>query len=208
VLSAFGTLVSPVRIDLARTLVRELETVDPAERDALLREMCDEGRRVLADAGVPAGEVRFRFGIDARYRGQAHELTIWVGEADAWPVTLEETMRQYSEEYARVYGLSIPDVPVEVVTWRVAAWAPAPVIDLPALSSGKVGVAQSQRPVRFEREREPVDTPIYERSTLGAGARIAGPALIQERETTVVLRPGWNAEVTDDGSVVALREPA
>jgi N-methylhydantoinase A len=97
VLSAFGTLVSPVRIDLARTLVRELGTVEADERDVLLREMCDEGRQVLADAGVPADEVRFRFGIDARYRGQAHELTIWVGEGDRWPATNEETMRLYTD---------------------------------------------------------------------------------------------------------------
>jgi N-methylhydantoinase A len=207
VLSAFGTLVSPVRIDLARTLVRELETVEEQERDALLREMCDEGRRVLGDAGVPAGDVRFRFGVDARYRGQAHELTIWVGEGDQWPATPEATMQRYNDEYARVYGLSIPDVPVEVVTWRVAAWAPAPVIDLPPVRSTDAEAApQAWRPVRFERRRDPVDTPVYDRAALGTATRITGPALIQERETTVVLRPGWDAEVAVDGSVLATRE--
>lgn len=206
VLSAFGTLVSPVRIDLARTLVRELEKVDMAERDVLLQEMCDEGMRVLGDAGVPAGNVRFRFGIDARYRGQAHELTIWVGEGDRWRTTLEETLRLYSDEYARVYGLSIPDVPVEVVTWRVAAWAPPPALDLPPLPPAR-GESEPKgwRPVRFERQSDAVATPVYDRSALGTGTTIAGPALIQERETTVVLRPGWRAEVAVDGSVVAER---
>ena len=59
VLSAFGTLVTPVRIDLARSSVRPLGTVvDPAERDALLDELRAEGRRVLAAAGVRPRAIR------------------------------------------------------------------------------------------------------------------------------------------------------
>ena len=70
--------------------------------------------------------MRFEFGIDARYHGQAHEITVWVGEGNGWPATLDQTLERYAEQYARVFGLSIPDVPVEVVTWRISAWAPPP----------------------------------------------------------------------------------
>src|SRR5215216_5156619 len=77
VLSAFGTLVSPVRIDLARSMVRPMATVDPVERDALLDELRAEGRRVLAAAGVADESIRFRYGVDARYLGQGNEITIW-----------------------------------------------------------------------------------------------------------------------------------
>ncbi len=87
VLSAFGTLVSPVRIDLARSMPRRLDAVDPAERDAMLDELRDRGppgarrRRRLPDA------VRFRYGLDARYAGQGNEVTVWVGEGEDWPPT-------------------------------------------------------------------------------------------------------------------------
>ncbi|MGB3733351.1 MAG: hydantoinase/oxoprolinase family protein, partial [Ilumatobacter sp.] len=70
VLSAFGTLVSPVRIDLARSMPRRLEAIDPAERTALLDDLRTEGRRVLAAAGSSADAVRFRYGLDCRYAGQ------------------------------------------------------------------------------------------------------------------------------------------
>jgi N-methylhydantoinase A len=50
-----------------------------------------------------------------------------------------------------------------------------------------------------------VETPVYDRGGLGVGATIVGPALLEERETTAVLRAGWTAVVTDDGSVVARR---
>ena len=85
VLSAFGTLVSPVRIDLARSMPRRLDAIDPAERDALLDELRAEGRRVLVAAGAPGAAVRFRYGLDARYAGQGNEVTVWVGEGPTWP---------------------------------------------------------------------------------------------------------------------------
>ncbi len=87
VLSAFGTLVSPVRIDLARSMVRRLGDVDVNERDALLDELRSEGKRILAAAGVPEEAIVFRYGVDARYAGQGNEITVWLGEGLMWPAT-------------------------------------------------------------------------------------------------------------------------
>ena len=104
--------------------------------------------------------------------------------------------------------MSIPDVPIEAVTWRVAAWAPTPPLEIPPLVSGEGGTVEpgSRRPVWFTRGAPPVDTPVYERASLRSGDVIDGPAVVQERETTIVLRPRWLAAVTDDGSIVATRE--
>ncbi len=230
VLSAFGTLVSPVRIDLARSLLAMLDDsleAEPtgeavaraarrdapragstaSERDALLDEMRTEGRRILAAAGVDADAVAFRYGLDARYRGQGNEVTIWVGEGDAWPTTRDETLARFATEYERVFGMSIPDVPVEVVTWRVAAWAPAApfgVAELPAAEGEPV--PHRTRPARFDRGSDQVEVPVYRRDELGVGATIAGPAIVEERETTAVIRPGWTVEVASDGSLIATRQ--
>src|SRR3954451_14234987 len=91
VLSAFGTLVSPVRIDLARSMVRDLDHIDETERDSVLSELRAEGRRVLLAAGVRADGVRFRYGADVRYAGQGNEVTVWLQtddtDIDAWPAT-------------------------------------------------------------------------------------------------------------------------
>ena len=124
VLSAFGTLVTPVRIDLARSLLRPLDELRSDDTEQLLESMRSEGRRVLAGAGVPAEQVRFRYGIDARYRGQGNEITVWLGEGAEWPTDDAETLAAFEEEYKRVYGLTIDDVAAEVVTWRLSAWAP------------------------------------------------------------------------------------
>ena len=209
VLSAFGTLVSPVRIDLARSMPRLLDTVDAAERDGLLDELRGEGRRVLSAAGVPAGDVRFRYGLDARYSGQGNEITVWVGAGESWPASEDEVRSAFEEEYRRIYGMTIPDVAVEAVTWRLSAYAEKAQVRPDTGATGVAGAAEpvSQRPAVFARGAEPVDVPVYRRQDLGVGAAFAGPAIVEERETTTVIRPGWQAEVAPDGSLVATRSP-
>ena len=205
VLSAFGTLVTPVRIDLARSMIRPLDSVDAAERDALLAELRVEGRRVLAAAGVAEDRIRFGYGLDARYRGQGNEITIWVGEGDEWPVSHDDVVARFETEYRKIYGLTIPDVGVEAVTWRLSAYAPADAVEpQPSFGEGE-GTAHGTRAVRFSRGEAAVDTPVYRRPDLGAGQRIEGPAIVEERETTAVIRPGWVAEVAEDGSLIAER---
>ena len=205
VLSAFGTLVTPVRIDLARSMVRPMATVDRDERDIVLDELRAEGRRVLAAAGVADESIRFRYGVDARYLGQGNEITIWVGEGDSWPVSYDQVVEMFESEYRRIYGLTIPDVGVEAVTWRLSAIADASTVEPQAAVGTGVGMAHRTRPVRFGRGEAAIDTPVYRRADLGIGQRIDGPAIVEERETTAVIRPGWSAEVANDGSLIAER---
>ncbi len=210
VLSAFGTLVSPVRIDLARSMPRSLEGLNEAERDGLLGELRSEGRRVLMAAGVDENSVGFSYGVDARYEGQGNEITIWVDKGADWTVSMVEVRAMFEEEYRRIFGLAIPDVSIEVVTWRLAASAESPEVEPSLIAGGEVpdGGPVVGRPVVFERGSLPVDTPVYRRDLLVPGTRFDGPAIVEERETTSVIRPGWSVEVVHDGSLIATRESA
>ena len=208
VLSAFGTLVSPVRIDLARSMPRLLDEIDVAERDALLDELRTEGRRVLQAAGVPNDAIIFRYGVDARYAGQGNEITIWVGEGDAWPSTTDEVVAAFEAEYRRIYGMAIPDVAVEGITWRLSAFATSAIVEPDQSIADATGdpVPKGHRPMVFGRGIAAVDAPVYERAALGAGAAFDGPAVVEERETTSVIRPGWHVVVAPDGSLLATRK--
>jgi N-methylhydantoinase A len=205
VLSAFGTLVSPVRIDLARSMPRRLDEIDGVERDAVLEALRSEGRRVLAAAGASAASVRFRYGIDARYAGQGNEVTVWVGEGDRWEVTDRDVLGAFEAEYRRIFGLTIPDVAVEVVTWRLSVSSDAQPVEPPLVLVGSGASPAGSRPVVFGRAQAPVETAVYRRRDLGAGDRFDGPAIVEERETTAVIRPGWSVEVGADGGLVATR---
>jgi N-methylhydantoinase A len=207
VLSAFGTLVSPVRIDLARSLPRLIDGIDEAERDALLDELRNEGRRVLSAAGVPDEDVVFRYGVDARYAGQGNEITIWVGEGEQWPATSDQVHEAFETEYKRIYGMTIPDVAIEGITWRLSASATTSAVEPDHAVDDATGapVPRGHRPMVFGRGQNPIDTPVYSRPELGTGATFSGPAVVEERETTSVIRPGWNVEVAPDGSLIASR---
>jgi N-methylhydantoinase A len=211
VLSAFGTLVTPVRIDLARSMVRPMANFDHPgpdldERDALLTELRDEGTRVLSAAGVAARDIRFRYGVDARYLGQGNEITIWVGEGTNWPATYVQALELFEADYRRIYGLTIPDVGVEAVTWRLSAFAAASPVEPRTNVATKDARPHHSRQVRYSRGSDAIDTPVYRRIELGLGQRIVGPAIVEERETTAVIRPQWVAHVTADGSLVAERQ--
>ena len=203
VLSAFGTLVTPVRIDLARSMVRPFDALSETERDTLLDELRAEGVRVLSAAGVRPGQIRFRYGLDARYLGQGNEITLWLGEGPAWPVTALDVVDRFESDYRRIYGLTIPGVGIEAVTWRLSAYADADPIEPSATVASGIGQARNHRPVRFNRATGAVDTPVYRRTDLGVGQRIVGPAIVEERETTTVIRPGWIVTVAADGSLIA-----
>jgi N-methylhydantoinase A len=209
VLSAFGTLVSPVRIDLARSMVRDLDKTDPVERDAVLTDLRAEGRRVLLAAGVPADAVRFRYGVDVRYAGQGNEVTVWLptdeANIDVWPVTPGELRAAFESEYRRIYGLTIPDVGLQVVTWRLSAVSAAAAFEPTPVPAGTGATPAGHRPVVFERGQPARDVDVYKRISLGAGDEFDGPAIVEERETTVVIRPGWHVEVATDGSLIATR---
>jgi N-methylhydantoinase A len=205
VLSAFGTLVSPVRIDLARSMVRPIDGIDAAERDRLLDELRSEGRRVLAAAGATPSEVRFRYGIDARYVGQGNEITVSVGEGDQWPATVDTVRALFEAEYRRVYGLTIPDIGIEAVTWRLSAFTTAREVDPQTTFGSGVAKPHAKRPVIFFRGQAAVETDVYRRHELGVGQILDGPVIVEERETTCVVRPGWTVTVASDGSLIAER---
>ena len=208
VLSAFGTLVSPVRIDLARSMPVKLAEVSPAERDGLLEELREEGRRVLLSAGVPEADIRFRYGIDARYTGQGNEITVWVGEGDTWSASDDKVVGAFESEYRRIYGMTIDDVAIEVVTWRLSARAdPAEIADAESLptAANRSPKPVSTRTAVFGREEDAIEVPVYRRADLAIGMSFAGPALVEERETTSIIRPGWEVSVSYDACLVAVR---
>ena len=95
-------------------------------------------------------------------------------------------------------------MPVEAVTWRLSAFAPPPTFaEIPVLAAASsTPTPIGTRSVRLTRAAA-VEVPVYRRSDLGAGSRFDGPAIVEERETTAVIRAGWACEVLPDGVILA-----
>jgi N-methylhydantoinase A len=144
-----------------------------------------------------------------RYAGQGNEITLWVGEGEQFGAADDTIAAAFDAEYRRIYGLTIPDVPIEIVTWRLSAVADA-TVEVPhgarsASGAGNVSTVR-RRAVKFRRGEPAIEVPVHRRSELGPGVTFDGPAIVEERETTAVIRPGWRVEVAPEGSLIATRE--
>src|SRR3954453_12784999 len=201
VLSAFGTLVTPPRLDLGRGALSRLSVLDRAHVQSLLSELVTDARKGLASAGCKPADITLRFGADMRYFGQQNEVTTYF---DADPREKQDVAwlrESFEHEYEKLYHLRLPEVDVEVVSWRLIATGPAASRD----SAPEFGVsatkAKTTRKARFNGAQ--VDTPVYQRRELALDQEIMGPAIIEERETTIIILPGWQARVHATGCIMA-----
>ena len=201
VLSAFGTLVTPIRLDLVRSALGDLAALDWDEVDRLLREMTSEGLTALVQAGCSPEAVRLRFGADLRYFGQQNELGIVFDHDPREGRDIGMIRRVFETAYRAQYGVNPSHVPLEIVSWRLTAQGPKIAIEDVRRPNTQPGSPKSSRPVALWPTADWI--PVYARSTLAQGQALSGPAIIEERETTVVLPPDWDAVVNEIGCIVA-----
>jgi N-methylhydantoinase A/oxoprolinase/acetone carboxylase beta subunit len=200
VASALGCLVAPPSISLARTYAGRLDALDWPRLETIFAAMTAEARAALESAGVSDDEMVIERSVDLRLAGQYHELTVPVGEGEP-PSRLKERFRG---AYAERYGSVLAHLPVEATTWRIGARGPAGRVRLAErLGDGgdPAAARRGERPVFFGAGY--VTTPVYERAKLPPGARITGPAIVEEPAATAVLRPGDAAEVSAHGALIA-----
>jgi N-methylhydantoinase A len=189
VLSALGLIASDRRRDTARTvMLRGAELT--AERIA--RELDD--LRASLGAGLDAAEAEATF--EMRYRGQAFELPV-VGPLHPDPDELAES---FATAHEQRYGYRDPDSEVELITIRLAMVRPGPDPRPAAAAAG--GLQNSGRRARFGGEW--IETRVLRGEPEG-GLRAEGPCILELPEATLVLPPGWEAEVDKRGTVKAMR---
>jgi N-methylhydantoinase A/oxoprolinase/acetone carboxylase beta subunit len=185
-----------------------LEGVDWDGAAARYAEMEEEGRRLLLAAGVPPGAVAVRRTADMRLAGQAHQITVPIPEGPLRPEVAPAVLRAFEEVYRSLYKRTRPGVAVEVISWRVQVAGPAPEPPplgpgrVPSHASGAAGAIKGERQVYFPEAGGFTATPVYDRYRLVPGARLSGPAVVEERESTAVVSPGAAASIDPHWNLV------
>jgi N-methylhydantoinase A len=200
--SAIGLLATDLRTDRSATRVVPAARADAHELDRLLGEL---GRQAAEAVGDGA---RVDRSIDVRYAGQGHELTIPV---PAGPLDVAAVAEAFYGRYRAEYGIDLRD-PVELVTFRARATRPVP--RPPVGGAGRGGATADQArsaPRRATGAPAPgrrvawfdglVSTPVHDRESCRSGDRVVGPALVEDAESTLVVPPGWAADVLADGTL-------
>jgi N-methylhydantoinase A/oxoprolinase/acetone carboxylase beta subunit len=136
--------------------------------------------------------------VDARYVGQGYELTVPVPPGPLDGAALARVRAAFDEIYAARYGYANPAEPVETVTWKLSAVGAAPRISLAKAGDGhRDSAPMSRRRAWFPERGGWTDCPVYDRYALAPGTQLAGPAIVEERESTSVLPPGTTAAVDE-----------
>ncbi|HET8628462.1 MAG TPA: hydantoinase/oxoprolinase family protein [Thermomicrobiales bacterium] len=194
VASALGFLVAPLAFDYVRSYYAPLDGLDWVRAEALLREMEEEGAATLAAAGVPREAVTTRRTAELRYRGQGHQVPVPLPPGRLAPASRPVIEDAFEEVYRGLYGRTAPGVGLEALNWRVVVSGPRPTLDLAAAARDGAADARAalkgERPIYLPEAGGFVAVPVYDRYRLAPGATFAGPAVVEERESTAILAGG------------------
>jgi N-methylhydantoinase A len=196
--SALGMLLADERHDFIRTVYSDLASLDFAAVLTTHDEMLAQAQSGLRHSKGSEQQVH----LDLRYIGQEFTLSVPVSVAQLRKGDRAGIRAAFDRLYEHRYAHHSPDEPVEMVNIRLAVVGKRPRLKFPPVKSGGRVKPIRRRPVYFGDSGEPLACPVHARDTLGAGSRIAGPALIEEHGTTTVLDKGDVCRVAASGELI------
>jgi N-methylhydantoinase A len=200
--SAIGFLRAPMAYEVVRSRLGRLRGTATAAIDALLAEMETQARAVVEPAargaGQPVHELSVQRLAELRYQGQGHELRVGVPAGRFDNACIERMQTDFEAAYQRTYGVRMSGAEIEAVTWSVTvSTAAAPVVPARLAAASDASTAQ---PTDTRAVWDPITGrdetyATYWRFDLAPGARLDGPALVIEHETTTLVPAGWSVLV-------------
>jgi N-methylhydantoinase A len=208
--SALGLLMSDVKHDLVRSRLTDVAELDVQDANALFEQMVAAAAKQLSQEGFEEDSTAYRHFLDMRYSGQGYENPVPVHSLPLTPEDLARYRRDFDAIHEQCHGHAAPDQSVEVVNYRVQAVGLVPPVSLPTaaaadgpVSAAVVGSRDAYFPGTAGGEAGAyVPTPVYARAKLGAGHRVAGPAIVEQYDSTVVVFPGQQAETDGYGNLL------
>jgi N-methylhydantoinase A len=205
VASATGLLVAPARVDRVATVGLRLDHGSLGALETAFRRLEKEARAVIADTGLKLDAATVRRLADGRFLGQGFDLVVALPDG---PYRDDEATRAalqaaFETAYREKFALTPPDVPVEFINVRVAVRAPIAGNDVapPAAAAAAGGAVKGRRPAYFPPAGF-VETTVYDRYRLAAGVEFAGPAVVEEEGSTLVVGPGATVRVAPSGNLI------
>lgn len=201
--NAIGCLVADLRHEALHTINKPLAECDALALDHLLEAQREAGLAALAREAVKPERIIVERSLDMKFTGQTHLIRVPLPDG---PTSIAVIERRFSEAYWERFRVRLPEIRASVVTVSTTVIGVLPRADLAGLlpRSGRASEASDAqagtRQMRFSGNL--VDAPVYDRARLPTGARIAGPAVLTQLDTTTVLEPGDVAEVDQHDNLI------
>lgn len=197
--SALGLLVTPMALDFARSYISRLDAINWEHVNRIYEELEEEAISSLIETGASRDEIVFERSADMRYAGQFYEIPSPIPNGKLGPESLLDIQNTFYKSYEIAFSRYLTDTPIQVLTWRLRAQCPSPPIE--AKYSGKQVAAKGlemkgRRKAYFPEQGMFIECPVYERYSLGPGAKFKGPVIVEEKESTTIV--GVDSEVRID----------
>jgi N-methylhydantoinase A len=199
--SALGFFTAPRAFDLVRSHKVSLDVADFGDIEGIFEGMEAEGARTLQKTGS-AEDIAFERSVDVRFIGQGSETNIPIPETNFTEAKREDIRRRFDEAYERLYGRTYPDSPIEFINFKVRASLPERLLQLPKIKRKHGSLRDA---VKGERQAysgiagDFIPYTVYDRYRLFSGAEFQGPAIIEERESTVIAGEDTSISVDEFG---------
>ena len=206
-LCAIGDLVADFRDEFAQTYIRLLAEASGKEVAAILDELGGRATAWLEGEGIDEDAQRVSFTADMRYHRQGYEIPVALDPDEVRGNGLTDLEERFNGLHEQLYGFRMPGTACEIVNLRAVGFGAVPKPELPTGEAGGAdasGAVTEEHEIVFEGERH--STKIYDRAQLAPGAKIRGPAIVTEFDSTTVVLPGYEAAV--DTSFNILITPA
>jgi N-methylhydantoinase A len=197
VTSTVGFLSAPLAFDFVRSWRGRLESLDWNHANKLLLGMEREGEALLTESGVSRESISHRREADMRYIGQGHEIRVPLPSGALDVNHVSSLIATFQKVYQELYERLGPPVAIEVMNWRVVSSGPNPKLKL-HIDNGqqtKGKAIKAERLAYFPESSGFVRTPIYDRYKLAPNDSFDGPAIVEERESTVIVGPGATCQI-------------
>jgi N-methylhydantoinase A len=208
-LSAFGLHVSDIKRDYIRTLVRQQSRADDTEIETTWRELEARGKAEIAAEGVPEDAIALLRSADLRYVGEGHEVPVELPPGTTGGAAIAHLWKAFHSVHRKTFGFAYEGTQdVELVNLRVQAIGRAfrPEVSPSPGGGGTRAEPKSHRAV-FWRGKGWLDCPIYWRPDLPTGAVVAGPAIVEEYGSTLVVPDGWTVSREPHGNLKLEKRP-
>jgi len=208
-LCAFGQIISDVKYNYMATAPARLDNSKAYKRlNRLFRDIEARGVEHLRTDGFKRGDIEVKRSLDMRYVGQVHECTVDIETFEINDKTVEKVKDAFHKRHEELYTYAERHNAVEVVNIESTLYGRIDKPKPPKLGRGAptAKASKGHRKAIFHASGKATRTPVFDGSLLGAGATIAGPAIIEEVTTTIVIEPGWLARLDASGSYVITRK--
>jgi N-methylhydantoinase A len=197
-MSAFGMFAKDLGFEYARSCARRQNKLDFAEISGLYADMRRQAREDFARIGIPEAQLSFQPTVEMRYVGQFHEVEVDLLSETLNAETLSQLLASFHARYKSIYTYCMPKREAEFLTFRLKVTAPRRPVEMVLSAKASSSVEKARRGARsclFEGSPARVDTPAYDWDQMEPGHKVSGPALIDDRTTTVLVPPGFSCEV-------------